>query len=153
VFGKLHLVTRTIEGWDASWYSPWFPRRQLTWGGHTYKAPHTASWPPAVESLTSTLWHVDSLLPKFWSDHFCCYAGLQIVVGMGPKAIYTIKILTAYDMPVKEKTHLYQAWRNNFVSTLLGRPPVCVLGLLADAVVSILDPKIPSFTVGGGGVS
>jgi hypothetical protein len=33
VFGKLHLVTRTIEDWDASWSFPRLPRlprRQLT---------------------------------------------------------------------------------------------------------------------------
>jgi hypothetical protein len=53
-------------------------------------------------------------------------------------------------MPVDEKTHLDQAWRDTFLSTLLGRPPDCVLHLLADAVVPLLDPKTPSFTGGGG---
>jgi hypothetical protein len=58
LFGKHHLVTHTIEDWDASWSSPWLPRHQLTsilsakMGGRTYKAPHKASWPPADESLT-----------------------------------------------------------------------------------------------------
>jgi hypothetical protein len=42
-------------------------------------------------------------------------------------------------MPVDEQS----------LSTLLGRSPVCVLSLLADAVVSLLDPKTPSFTGGG----
>jgi hypothetical protein len=53
-------------------------------------------------------------------------------------------------MPVDEQTHLDQAWRDNLLSTLLGRHPVCVLRLLEDAVVSLLDPKTPSFTGGGG---
>jgi hypothetical protein len=52
-------------------------------------------------------------------------------------------------MPVDEQTHLDQAWKDTFLSTLLGRPPVCVLRLLADAVVSLLDPKTPSFRGGG----
>jgi hypothetical protein len=59
------------------------------------------------------------------------------------------ELLTAYDMPVDEQTHLDQAWRDQFLSTLLGRPPVFVLHLLADAVVSLLDLKNPDFTGGG----
>jgi hypothetical protein len=51
-------------------------------------------------------------------------------------------------MPVYEQTHLDQAYRDKCLSTLMGIPPVCVLLLLADAVVPLLDPKTSSFTGG-----
>jgi hypothetical protein len=71
VFGKLHLVTHTKKGCDTSWPFPRLPRRHLTlitsatMGGRTYKAPHKVSWPPAAESLTSTLWHGGGILSTF----------------------------------------------------------------------------------------
>jgi hypothetical protein len=46
--------------------------------------------------------------------------------------------------------HTWIKLGENLFYTLLGLPPVCVLRLLADAVVSLLDPKTPSFTGGGG---
>jgi hypothetical protein len=155
VFGKLHLVTRTIEGWDASWCFHQLPRRQLksimsaTTRGRTYKAPHKASWPPAVESLTSTLWHGGGILSNFGLTTFVATPDCKSLSGWIQRRVTPSELLIAYDMPVDKQTHLDKSWRDNFLFTLLGRPPACVLRMLADAVVSLLDPKTPSFTGGG----
>jgi hypothetical protein len=87
VFAKRHLVTRTIEDWDASWSLPRLPRYQLTsilsatMGGRTYKAPHKASWSPAAESLTSTLWHGGGLLPNFGLTTFVLTSDCKSLSG------------------------------------------------------------------------
>jgi hypothetical protein len=51
-------------------------------------------------------------------------------------------------MPVDEQTHLDQAWSDDLFPTLNGRPPVCVLLLLADVLVPLWDPKTPGFRGG-----
>jgi hypothetical protein len=71
VFGKLHIVTHTLEGWDTAWSFPRPPRRRLSlilsaiMGGCPYKALHEAYCPPGAESLTSTIWHDGGLLLIF----------------------------------------------------------------------------------------
>jgi hypothetical protein len=92
-------------------------------------------------------WSVANL----WADQFCCYAGLQIFVGMGPTLNYIIRVAYRINIPVDEQNHLNQTWRDDFLPTLNGRPPVCVLRMLEDALVSLWDPKTPGFM--GGRVS
>jgi hypothetical protein len=116
-------------------------------GGRTYKAHHKDYWPPAAESITLTLWHGGGLLPTLSMTTFVATPDFKSLLGWVQRRVTPPELIAAYDMPVDEQTQLNQAWRDNFLSTLLGRPSVCVLRLFPDALVPIFDPK----TFRGGG--
>jgi hypothetical protein len=58
------------------------------------------------------------------------------------------ELITDYDIPVDEKMSLSEDWWAEFLPTLHGQPPICVLRLVADTLVSLWDLK--SLMFGGG---
>jgi hypothetical protein len=81
-------------------------------GGCTYKAPHKDSWPPASESLTSTIWHGGGILSNFGLTTVVATPDCKSLQGWAQRGVTPSELLTAYDMPVDEQTHVDQAWRD-----------------------------------------
>jgi hypothetical protein len=59
------------------------------------------------------------------------------------------ELLTVYDVPVDDQTRLTPDWYVEFLSTLQGRPPICVLLLLADYLITLPDINAPTCKGGG----
>jgi hypothetical protein len=68
--------------------------------------------------------------------------------GWVQRRVSPSELLTAYYFNVDAQTHSDKAWRDTFLSTLLGPPPVFVLRLLVDSLVPLWDTKTPSFRGG-----
>jgi hypothetical protein len=141
--GYIHPVAPLTAGWDTAWRLYW---RQ--WGC-AYKAPHKATWPPAAEAETPTIWYGGGMILNFGLKTYFVTPEYKSLSGWVQRMVAPAEVIAAYEVHVHEQTNLAADWSAKFLPTLQGRPPICILKLMADALIPIWDLKVPTFMGGG----